>query len=437
VDVVPSTPLFTAAAPVPDTTNTHEYQAGAAHDLALGEALHALPGADSELLVLVRASAPDYGTELARPYPWEDLALRDVTDAGATWRLPLETADARALFGATKLAVPAGGYWLCLPDADRPATAELAMALRTLPGWRTEVYIDSVLESPAETGRVRPLARPDFARAAVHLVRIGTPPLVFDPLGTHTELARLRLAAGDRPIVPADDRVARSPMLALYAAYAAFQRDLRDKASIARCLRALPAGLELLPDVRLLMAWLGHQDAEEPALEPLDIPLLTPAWDLSRRLAPPRQLAPDLRGLIGQWRLGSSLWTGWRRPLAQAGIGEPGAGDRTAMIGRYDQLLAAARRASEDGMLPPALDPPWDMARWRALRDRLRTPRPDGSPFQQALRRRLLDALALNESLEDAAVFRLGVDYDLDRRWTALEYRRFCAAYGPLTTVNR
>ena len=420
--VAPPTPLFPAAAPVRGTSTLHKYQRDPASSLATGTALYSFPEAETELMVFVRASEPEYGTAIVRPYPWEGLFLRNFSSDGNAWRIPLEVVDKDGFFGATKLAVPAGSYSLCSPISDEHDEEEFCLALRTIPGWRTEVYIDSNLETSDETGLAGPVARPDFSRAAAHLVRINNPAMVFDGLGTHTELARIHLAEGRRSIVPSDANVKRSPMLGLYAAYAAFQQNPDDKSTIKRCLRALPAEVRTLTDVQLLEAWL-HPDATSSPLQPLDIPLLTLAWDLSRRLPQEHQLAPDLRGILGQWRMGGSLWTSWRRPTqvntacAEGTIGFLPEGSS------YDTVLTAAHWSPTNAEQPVSLNPPWDMEEWCASQQVLQTLIPGHSPFQQALRRRLLDAVSLQEDVVEEQIFQLGTQYDLNRKWTALEYR--------------
>ncbi len=422
--VLVSAPLFSAPAPVLGTSSSHEYHSHPANDLALGAPLHSFPKADAELMVFVRASEPEYGKLLVRPYPWDGLFISNFASEGNSWRISLEVVEKERFFGATKLAVPAGSYSLCSEVRGESDGDELCLALRTIPGWRTEVYIDSSIETSDKTEIAGILARPDFSKVTVQLVRIGEPAMVSDELGTHTELLRARLAAGGRAIVPLDEDVKRSPMLGIYAAYATFQRDPDDKDTIKRCLRALPAEVRTLTDVQLLDAWLSPDVTTSP-LKSLDIPLLTLAWDLSRRLPQENQLAPDLRGILGQWRIGGSLWTSWRRPT-QANTASVAESLWPFQEGAsYRTVLATARRLSTNGDQPLLLDPPLDMEDWRAHQELLRALIPGGSPFQQALRRRLLNAISMQEDVVEEQIFQLGAQYDLDRRWTVLEYRIF------------
>ncbi|HHJ13968.1 MAG TPA: hypothetical protein ENJ79_06260 [Gammaproteobacteria bacterium] len=410
VTITPPAPQFPAAAPVRGTSTTHEYQSGPANSLATGDPLHSLPDADAELMVFVRVSGLERCTPLAQPYPWEGLFLRNFATNEEEWHIPLEAVDTSNLFGATKIALPADVCSLCA-TMDNADNKEFGLVLRTLPGWRTEVYIDAIMDAPDQP------ARADFSQAAIHLLRIGSPTLAFDELGTHTELARLRLMNGQAPISPEHEAVDRSPMLGIYAAYAAFQHNPEDKNGIEQCLHAIPQEVRTLTDIQLLESWL-NPNAKSPLLQPLDLPLLTQAWDLSRRLPPEKQLAPELRGLIGQWRIGDSLWTSWHRPI-KANI----TGQKQAAATTYNTALATAVRTQTDQ--PAQLDPPWITETWRNLQGRLRTPNPESSPYQQALRRRLLDAFALQESITEKDIFQLGEQYDLNHQWTAQEYQVF------------
>lgn len=414
--VIPPIPLFPAAAPVMGTSTTHEYQSVPANNLASDGPLHSFPRADSELMVFIRVSGPNQGAKIIRPYPWENLFIRNFALYGEELKVPLEALDENSFFGATKIAVPAGCYVLVSAVIDNPVENEFGFALHTIPGWRTEVYIDSELQAPDKTGLSDPLAKADFSHASIHLVKLGESPLVFDKLGTHTELARIRLAAGRRSIIPSDEDVERSPMLGIYAAYAAFQRNPDDKCMIKRCLQAIPPEVRNLTDVKLLEAWL-YPDIAVPLLQPLEIPLLTQAWDLSRQLPPKKQLAPELRGLIGQWRIGGSQWTSWRRPTQLNTISPEGV---QAAVD-YSAKLATSHRSPIDMKQKVSLELFWNMEDWRKHQDYLRTTLPDATPFQQALRRRLLDAIAMQEDVCEDDLYRLGDQYDLEHNWTAME----------------
>ncbi|CAK8718037.1 Peptidase C14 caspase domain-containing protein [Candidatus Electrothrix aarhusensis] len=429
--VTPPVPRFPAAAPVDGTSTSHEYHSGPAKSLAEGEPLHSFPEADSELVVFVRASELEYGSTIARPYPWEGLLLRNFTHDQQTWRIPLEVVNKEYFFGAMKLAVPSGSYSLYSTISDELDSDEFGFVLRTVSGWRTEVYIDSTLEPLGEAGETGPLARADFSRAAVHLIRIGEPSLIHNKLGTRTELERIRLFTGDQAIPPSDEDVKRSPMLGIYAAYSAFQQDPEDKSTIRRCLRAIPDEVRALTDVQLLEAWL-NPDATFSLLQPLDIPLLSLSWGVSRRLPPEHQLAPDLCGILGQWRIGSSLWTSWRRSTQINTSDIDGSSGTLSGDKNYDTVLATIHRLPTDGSQPMSLDPPWNMDYWRGHQDDLRPLVPGISPFQQALRRLLLDAIDIQEDIVEEQIFQLGDQYDLDRKWTVSEYRSFSKRIAPI-----
>lgn len=417
-------PLFPTAAPVNGSSTSHEYHSWPACDQALRQPAQTLPGADSELMVFVRVSAPELGTPLDLPHPWENLVIRDFSVSGYPLTAPLDFVDTYTFTAATKLALPAGVYALSSQQNGELESKPFGLALQTVPGWRTECYVDCIVETREEFGLRITLARPNFSEAAIHLVEIGQPALMHDELGTRTELARIRLATGRRSVIPGDQAVARSPMLGIYAAYAAYQRDPHDKSTIRQCLKALPVAVQAVTDVRLLLAWLEESRESLPP-QPLDIPMLSLAWDLSRRLPLQSQLAPALRGLIGQWRIGGSMWSAWRRPLQITSSDAPGSPGYNGTSLDVYEVLARCEREQHGDTQSVALDPPWNLDYWTPQLASLRIPNPDSSPFQQALRRRLLDAIELSEELTDDEVFQLGAQYDLDTVWSAREYTAF------------
>jgi hypothetical protein len=422
-------PLFPSAVPVNGSSTSHEYHSGPAMDLALRQPSQVLPGADSELMVFVRVSAPTLGTPLDLPHPWENLGIRDFPASGTPLIMPLDFVDTYSLVAATKLAVPAGTYALTSEQCGELDSESFGLALQTVPGWRTECYVDCTVETREEFGLEATLARPNFAEAAVHLVEIGQPPLVHDELGTRTELARIRLATGRRSVIPDQQDVARSPMLGIYAAYAAYQRDPQDTKTIFQCLEALPLAVKAVTDVRLLLAWIEESRDTLPP-QPLDIPMLSIAWDLSRRLPPPCQLAPVLRGMIGQWRSGGSMWSAWQRPLSVSSSDTPGLPGRSDGTLSFYEALATCEREQDSDTRTLSLDPPWSIDFWMSQVESIRLPNPDSSPFQQALRRRILDAIELKEELTDEEVFTLGGQYDLNAVWSAREYTAFSLQYA-------
>ncbi len=297
-------------------------------------------------------------------------------------------------YGVARWAMPAGLMVLSKrscqvgPVGSWGAGQVTAMLVPVMAGWRTEVYLDVV--DDALTGE-RVL---DWARATVLLGRVGEGGSVWRIESRATEIQRLRLMQGQAHAdVPEGvlAMAARSPLLALHAAYASLQAHPQDVSEVQRCLHALPEQVRYeWPDARLLACWSGSRQgwATEHRMRKLSedwwVPLHAAGWRwpaVEGRNAPPlTDLAVEA---IGQWRLAGSLWTVWQQPEA------------------LFEAYMARWRAQPNGGKPaaaasaqPALCPAWDAATWRAVHKGLKHVNPEASPFQQALRRHVLDALA-------------------------------------------
>ncbi len=431
VDLSP--PVIQAAVPAEYSSTHHEYHFYPAAQLATSDPHRVIAGgdADAHLLVFVRASQPrHYESELiARPFPWEDLYVSGFNSAAEDWRQPLDDIEEQSYYGGTKVALPAGMYWLRSQAAGSPKPFELGLPLATVPGWRTEIYVDSLMKPAEDAGTAYPLAQADFSRASVYLVRLSEPSLIADRLGALTELARISLFTNTAPVLPAVADIQRSPMLGIYTAYALYQQSPEQKADISYCLQALPEEVRALTDVKLLQSWLDPQAAGE-AFTPLDIPMLNAGWYLSRKLPEVCQLTPILRGAIGQWRVAGSQWTSWLRPEELTNAEYELASGQPDPALRYDQLLSDALADPTRYSAGAGAGPCEEVANWADYRDRLDTPAAGLSAFQQSLRRLLLDSIALDEPVTLQQVLQLGAQLDLDPHWIELEYRQFLYSYG-------
>jgi len=136
-------------------------------------------------------------------------------------------------------------------------------------------------------------------------------------------------------------------------------------------------------------------------------PLLAATWDLWRQLGAEAGLAPELAVGIGQWRLGGSAWTWWQHPAEQ------GQGCRDLL------RLAAPSDHAQD--VDTGLQPPWALSTWQPVADALRWLGGGNSPFQQALRRRIVDAVAEGE-WPARGVFELADQFMLPHRYAATAY---------------
>ncbi|UXB34345.1 hypothetical protein [Stenotrophomonas maltophilia] len=237
----------------------------------------------------------------------------------------------------------------------------------------------------------------DLATASIHLVRMGSASLLFDPIGLATEAARAQLTVGREVAVPSTEQAMASPMWALYAALAAFQRGGQHIDTVGQCVAAVPKEIrEGLSDFAVLAQWLGLSNVAHPLRNP---PALAASWSLASKLEARGGLASELFEEIGQWRSGGSLWTLWQRSVD----------DRWLLRNRLsDQAMGTLKgnaQGIDDAATPQVLAPAWSLDTWVPVEDGLRCPNPTHSPFQQALRRRLLDALAERHTDADSGAF--------------------------------
>lgn len=422
-------PQFSAAAPVAGTSNTHEYHSNRAAGYAvvpveLGGDL----GETGEVFVFARDSSlrPNKATDAAPP--WQSWSLSSLV--GSEWERPFVQKGTDDLhgYGYLKAAATAGSLAL-RTAAPSGGAAEDGLVVPVIPGWRTEIYLDCAAAPTTLTvvdgdGRLAL----DLATASIHLVRTGSASLLLDPIGLATEAARIQLAAGRNVAVPSPEQAMASPMWALYAAQAAYQQGTQHIDRVRKCVLAVPEELrEGLCDFAVLAQWLGLPTAGQPIHDP---PMLATSWELAAKLEAQSGLASELFEEVGQWQTGGSLWAIWRRSIDSRGVlrwrlAKP----------KTDQRDLAEKDANS--VTQPMLDPTWSLDTWVLVEDGLRHPNPDHSPFQQALRRRLLDALTeirrADSEIDDSVavslppgsdVFALGKQFMLSPSYVVAAYNR-------------
>lgn len=404
VEVEP--PAFVSAAPVAGSATTHEYQSYPALDVAQGPVDEALPGALGELFVQVRDPHHQAGREMARPLPWQQLTVRSLaeTDQNRAWVRGMCRQVEDGGWASLKLGLPPGAHAVVLPHGPPGGPRSWHwLAAPVIAGWRTEIFLTCVDDPDREAGLVV-----DLSTASVHLVKMGQPSLLMDGAGAATELARIGLASARQARVPQPAEVERSPMLGLLSAYAAYGRDPQDTATIQQCLSGMPGEVRsALPDAVMLDRWCRQPHQGDELLRaddddiPLRIPLLDEAWRVSMHLPCALRLDPQWRGLIGQWRLGGELWTHWRWPI--------------------DNLPALLAAQAPSASTTKALDPVWSEVAWQAAAAGLRRLDPTHSPFQQALRRRVLDMLE-DGWLGPESYEAMRAEFGLDKAWAAQAY---------------
>ncbi|GFF08539.1 MULTISPECIES: caspase family protein [Stenotrophomonas maltophilia group] len=421
-------PQFSSAAPVAGTSNAHEYHAdlAARYSVVPVEQVGDL-GESGEVFVFARDSSLNPNRATDAELPWQRWSLSSLV--GSIWerRFVQKGADDLHGYGYVKTAVTPGSLALRTTSPSSEATED-GLVVPVIPGWRTEVYLDcaaapSTLPGADGDGRLAL----DLATASIHLVRTGSASLLFDPIGLATEAARMQLAAGRNVAVPSPEQAMASPMWALYAAQAAYQQGAQQIDMVRKCVLAVPEELrEGLCDFAVLAQWLGLPTAGHTIHDP---PMLATSWQLAAKLEARSGLASELFEEVGQWQTGGSLWALWRRSIDSRGVLRR----RLMAKAKTDQRDLAEKHTNS--VTQPKLNPTWSLDTWVPVEEGLKHPNPDHSPFQQALRRRLLDALteirhtdsATDESITvslppESDVFALAKQFMLSSSYAAAAY---------------
>lgn len=432
---------FASAAPVICTAWTGEYESTTADALAIGPVDRELGASEAHLLIFVRDFWHTVGTRMQSPMSWQSLRLEslqnDTTDELFELSDPSWQKQPAAGFGACKLGVREGAYALVHVEGSGPLTdkvREFRFAIQAVRGWRTEVYINCLPQTEEENGSLG--SRLDLSSASVHLVRMDANSILSQHLGRETEIARQRLATGRRMAPFRGFEGIESPMLALYAAYSALENGRDAARDVRRCLEVVPQGLlTTFPDFVLLNRWCDSQGGKKLAqCQPLlGVPMLAQGWKLSASLPAHAGLHDEFGVMIGQWRVGGSMWTCWSQPhnianelrerlqLKWAQVLRDRA--RSLAAGGLDQVtrpILALRRNSH-------LRPPWNVESWAPVAKGLHDPDPIQSPFQQALRRRILDGLEDGE-LGVQNLFTVGAQFGLHPAHVAQAYEALFTA---------
>lgn len=362
-------PKFRSAAPLPDTSSTHEYHLEPALRYSVKPS-GPLDPTSGGLFLFVRDSIA-LGTR--EPFKTPPLTLaglerRYSNDLGSAWQI-----DPDNLFAHASLTLRETTYSLILATEHEQ---ESAIVIPIVRGWRTDVYLD--MATNAAGYRV-----PDLESAVFIFAQPGAPTPLLAEETRAAEVARLRFSDGQPVHLPAETV---SPMHALFAAYAAATAQPPDQPLIRTALGRIPPEIRAaLPDALLLEAfsYFCTPDRGEIAFgkRPL-IPLVGAGWTVAQKLIFGNYLkvAGEIPlEIVGQWRLAGSVWTHW-------------CSDRKVAREMRERLL-------NDPGKPPALkpnvnmEPRWSLDAWKAVAPGMSEPFSDHSPFQQALRRRILDLI--------------------------------------------
>jgi len=406
---------FSSPIPLATVSNTHEYQRYPAKALREGNATRFV-GTGAQLLVFARDSAHAHGSSFPHEPPWQGLALHQVAHEPCDIA-PHGTEDLASGFLGAKVEAGAGVYFLSQPEWGRPGW-RLELPIVLCEGWCTHVYLDAREVSVREEATPRRL---DLAGAAIVMTRIGAAdPVDIDARGRLSEIARQSFLHG-QDVISAEDlelMVAGKldfPMFGIYAAHALVARADPDWQRVTRIAQHLDSLLVSgHPDLDVLLRAgrraLGR--AEESWTPRLWPPMLAASWDLAHKDGGLRLDAAT--SALSQYRLYGSMWNGTLRPMsvAQAPASSPVSAPPAApSVFGWDAAVLAALEPFARGVvktvvdvaaqavrmpLMPTADTAFDAALslWEALAPALKHLSSQLTPFQQVLRRRLLDMLS-------------------------------------------
>lgn len=419
---------FSSPIPLGGFAGHHEYQEGPARAVVSGPA-DAHLGFGAEILVFVRDSRHPRGLVVAETPCWEGLCLRtgagevlvDVAFAGRT-----NAADGWA---AIKLVVDPGVYFLARPEQSK-SDILWEIPVVACQDWCTGVFLDAIDQAGSGTDHGDSRIA-DLDGAAVTMSRMDSALVLDERMARLTELARQGLASGQPAIAEDDllqmlDEKADFPMLGLFAAHLLLARPEKDWGLIAIIAGNLDRWLSSgHPDVDVLFrACAPHVAVQRSSVEAQRWPpMLAASWDLESELTNGRLVRDEETvACVDQYRSSGGIWTSLRRPRVIPSLPAVDPFDAAAPASPVRRLatksllkvvrhIAGPDRATlgdsvwtsidgfgeflEEAIRGPELDVP---ELWRKIRDGLRRPNPDHTPFQQALRRRILDLL---DSAED------------------------------------
>lgn len=422
VDDMPITlngPALTFSSPIPltNTSTNHEYHYHPARDLASKPPLASV-GNGGQVFVFARDSRQQFNAPPPGPPQWQGLCIRNAKHVSVFDIDPKGVIAPQNGFASAKIELNPGLYFLEQPDC-----AHLDMVLK-LPfvvceGWCTHVYVDSkdACKPDSPTTPVNDAQRVlDLAGAAMVMLRLNASTQLDDDVARLSEIARQGLMHSQEAVSTQDleemlDGKREFPMLGLYAAHVLLARPETDWGKVARIAQHLVRWLGSgHPDVDVLLALCAkHGVTTNQTISGLWPPLLAASWDLAMA----NNVEPGKLEGRGDWqhqyRIGGSMWSCLYAPrrLAEIAAGKTvrntsfkvpsdlKAGDLVEAAGA---VLAALPRSAGLESRAEAVD-------WKQkLLTALQRPNSEWPPFEQAVRRRVLDLLGdehLHVTLKD------------------------------------
>jgi hypothetical protein len=398
---------FSSPIPLSNTSTNHEYHYYPSRDLAAKPPLASL-GTGGQVFVFARDSRQQFNQPPPGAPQWAGLSVRDARHAAVFDIDPHGINERQNGFAAAKLELNPGLYFLEQPDCAHPDMV-LKLPFVVCEGWCTHIYVDSKdackLDSP--TAPADDMQRVlDLAGAAMVMLRLSASPQLDEDVARLSEIARQGLMHSQEAVSAQEleemlEGKREFPMLGLYAAHVLLARSERNWDQVARIAQHLGRWLGVgHPDVNVLLALCARHGVLS-SQGPFGVwpPLLASSWDL----AIAENIRPDNLDGRGDWqrqyRTGGSMWSCLYAPkrLAELMAGRmarnvsssapPALKARDLVHAAGAVVAAIAHAPSLEQAATEAID--WK----RKLIVALKTPNPEWPPFQQAVRRRVLDLL--------------------------------------------
>jgi len=394
---------FSSPIPLTNTSNNHEFQYGPSRDLASKPPIAAL-GIGGGVFIFARDSKQQYQQPPAGPAQWQGLCISNskhvhVFDVDSNSNDSIVPSNG---FASVKLDLDPGLYFLEQPDCVHPQMV-LKLPFVVCEGWCTHIYVDS--KDACQPGSPSMPANAtqrvlDLGGAAMVMLRLGASPHLDEEVARLSEIARQGLmrsveAVSARELDEMLEGRREFPMLGLYAAHVMLGRPEPDWIKVGRITQHLERWLgSRHPDVDVLLALCArHGLATRAPTLTLWPPLLAATWEL----AIANGIKPgdfDARGdWQRQYRVGGSMWSCLYAPKHLADLAAGRRARKPSLLGpgRKSGEIVEAAKSILEAMPQLASDP---SASWkRNLTTALKNPDPDRPPFEQAVRRRVLDLL--------------------------------------------
>jgi hypothetical protein len=397
---------FSSPIPLSNTSTNHEYQYYPSRDLASKPPL-AAPGNGGQVFVFARDSRQEHNKPPPGAPQWQGLRIRNAKHESVFDIDPNGILAPESGFASVKLELDPGLYFLEQPDCAHPDMV-LKLPFVVCEGWCTHVYIDSKnsCKPDSPTTPVHEVFRVfDLAGAAMVMLRVNASTQLDEDVARLSEIARQGLmhsqeAVSEQELEEMLDGKREFPMLGLYAAHVLLARPEKNWEKVARIAQHLQRWLgNGHPDVNVLLGLCArHGIALNAPPSSVWPPLLATSWDL----AVANDIEPDNLEGRGDWqrqyRIGGSMWSCLYAPKRLAELSASRAVRTTSfrappvfkasdIVHAAGAVLAAIPHGTVMEAAAEALD-------WKhKLIVALQRPDPESPPFEQAVRRRVLDLL--------------------------------------------